>query len=139
MNNDDRMGIAFKAELSPVLLRFKNPELERKYNFYQSHETRTPRWFIWLMRSFIAILIIRRAMILSYTYFQVVIPGRRLHLEVLGFALLVFAVIVEALIIWLKRCLFLKGFPLLVISFFVINYNSAIYYTNPPGMLVSYR
>ncbi|MDR3549096.1 MAG: hypothetical protein P4M11_12700 [Candidatus Pacebacteria bacterium] len=127
----------FRAELRPFLLRFKNPELDEKFRFYIAYEKKSPQWFVGIMWSFIFVLILRRALLVVYSYIAIGSMELRIDIEITNLIVLVGALLIEAFI-FLSGCLiFLKGFSILVALFFVISYSSHVYYPGEPAMIIT--
>eukprot|EP01022_Parablepharisma_sp_SALTPOND_P019115 TRINITY_DN321_c0_g1_i1.p1 TRINITY_DN321_c0_g1~~TRINITY_DN321_c0_g1_i1.p1 ORF type:complete len:697 (+),score=43.18 TRINITY_DN321_c0_g1_i1:126-2216(+) len=124
----DSSDSQFEQLLSPFTLVFKDPNLETKYRDYTFHKKKTPRWFKWMVWLFIGLLILRRALNLCYALLR--INTKIVDIEVEVFLISVFGIsyLAEAIIMYCKELIFFRGLPLLVASFFVINYTSRAYY-----------
>ncbi len=108
----------FKAEISPFLLRFKNPEIEEAYTNYKLYERTVPKWFKWYMLLFIGFLVFRKAELLIFAIAGVksVTPDPRT--ELVSFIAIIISYLLEVFPVYFKKLAFLRGLSILLSSFY---------------------
>ena len=138
MNKDDELEAIFRGEISKFLLHFKNTETEAKYIHYKLYERKVPRWFKILIWSFVTMLILRRIQLLVYVLFGIQATATEVSVEVITVVVLLSGLLIEGIAIMCKPLSFLKGFAIMVASFFTIAHSSHEYYPNKPAMITMY-
>lgn len=115
---------SFKSEISPILLHFKDSEIEHKYRAYKFYDKSTPKWVSWLMWSLVAMIIIRKLELYIFSFYHLVADASSATVQLAVLLSLLGAAIIELIIIYSKRLPIIRGFTVLVAMFFMVNYNS---------------
>ena len=136
-NEENRIEAEFKPMLSLFSLRFKDPEFEQKYSYYNAYGKRTPKWFIILIWILVIVLVFRRITIVIYSYFDIVMKVEKSDEEFVGLLVFVASIVFEVIIFVTKRFVFAKGFLFLVALFFLITYGSNIYLSDAPSLAIT--
>ncbi len=132
---EEPQAAEFCKEISPFFLSFKNPESEATYVHYRLHERKMPGWFKWIMWIYIVLLVMRRIELLLFVYIHVPSVATTPTLEIFTVSVIAVALIIEGAFAWFERLTPLKGFLLLVVSFFDIADSSHEYYPNQPALV----
>ncbi|MDR3548979.1 MAG: hypothetical protein P4M11_12075 [Candidatus Pacebacteria bacterium] len=126
---------AFRSEIYAFFLCFRNPESEAAYLQYRLHERKIPDWLKWLMWIYLTILVLRRVELLILAALGVNSTATTIAVEIITVSVLISALLIEGMFILFERLVPLKGFAILVASFFIIAHSSHEYYPDRPAII----
>jgi hypothetical protein len=135
INFAQELDVVFKVEINRLTLRFKDQEQENNYTAYKIHVKETPLWFKCLMWSLITIIALRRMQLLLYSLLGVPSIAGEPAVEIITVTVLLCASVFEFICWMCNSVAYLKGAGILLSSFFMISYNSHIYFPTKPGII----